>query len=92
MNGEYKKECAEHSLSLNARKELKISGVEQVVSFDDASVDLLTSCGEMEIDGTSLNIDALDLERGFASISGEISGINYIAERVKKKKRFWGGE
>lgn len=92
MNSEYKKECPEHSISLNARKELKITGVTQVVSFDDASVDLLTTCGEIEIDGTSLNIDALDLERGYSSISGEISGINYITERVKKKKRFWSGE
>ncbi len=79
-----------HSLTLIDRKDLKITGVTQIISFDDATVNLLTDRGELEIDGSSLNIDALDLDRGYAAVSGEISGINYIAERVKKK-RFWSG-
>ncbi len=92
MNSEYKKEFKDHSVLLNSRKELKVSGVTQIVSFDESIVDILTVCGEMEIEGSLLNVDALDLEKGSVSVSGEISGVNYIAERTKKKKRLWGGE
>ncbi len=91
MNSDYNKSHTEHSFSLVARKELKITGVTQILGFDEYTVTFASDLGDMEIDGTSLNIDALDLERGYAAVSGEISGINYIAERIKKKKRFWGG-
>lgn len=80
----------EHSIILVAGKELKICGVNQIVSFDEISVVLISSLGEIEITGSSLNIDALDLEKGFALITGCIRGINYIEEIPKKKRRFWG--
>lgn len=86
------KEQQEHAVTLVSRKNLKITGVLQIISFDDASVALSTVCGELDIDGASLNIDALDLDRGCASVSGEVFGINYISERPKKKKRLWGAE
>ncbi len=92
MNFAYNKEIVAHSIELVDRKELKITGVTQIISFDDLSVVMLSDCGEIEIDGNSLNIDALDLERKYVAVSGEISGINYIERVVKKKKRFWGGE
>jgi hypothetical protein len=36
-----------------------------------------------------MKVDALDLEAGYALISGEICGINYIENQSKKKKHFW---
>lgn len=90
MAFENEKNNIEHSLALVGRKDLKIHGVNQILSFDDISVVLSSTQGEIEIIGSALNVDALDLEKGYASISGEISGINYIDEMPKKKKRFWG--
>ena len=79
----------EHSITLIAGKELKVCGVNQIVSFDDISVNLISPLGEIEITGSSLNVDALDLEKGLALISGCIRGINYLEENPKKKRRFW---
>ena len=92
MNSSYDKDQNEHSITLVSRRELKITGVIQIISFDDASVALSTVCGELDIDGSGLNIDALDLDRKYAAVSGEIIGINYISDHPKKKRRFWGGE
>lgn len=92
MNIGIDKERQEHAITLVSRNNLKITGVLQIISFDDSSVAFSTVCGELDIDGTALNIDALDLDRGYATVSGEVFGINYISERPKKKKRLWGAE
>ena len=90
MNSNTEKDRVEHTLSLVSRQELKITGVRQILSFDDMSVALVTSHGELDIDGEELNIDVLDLERGVASVTGNITGMNYMSERPTKKRRFLG--
>lgn len=88
MNSNTDKECAEHDLTLISRKELKITGVRQILNFDDTSVAFVTAAGELEIDGESLNIDVLDLNRGVASVTGNISGMNYLSDQQNKKRKF----
>jgi sporulation protein YabP len=90
MNSNTEKDHAEHTLTLTSRKELKISGVKQILNFDDTSVAFVTSDGELDIDGEGLNIDVLDLDRGVASVTGNISGMNYISDRPVKKRKLWG--
>ncbi len=92
MNNTYEKNEGEHSLSLVSRKVLKLSGVHQIMNFDDVAVLFNTSCGEMEVIGENLSIDLLDLDNGLASVSGMIGGINYLSERPKKKLWFRGKE
>lgn len=87
MNSNIDKECAEHDLNLISRKELKITGVRQILNFDDTTVAFITSAGELEIDGESLNIDVLDLNRGVASVTGNIMGINYVSDKPSKKRK-----
>lgn len=91
MNSYTEKDRTEHTLTLTSRKELKISGVKQILNFDDTSVAFVTSDGELDIDGEGLNIDVLDLDRGVASVTGNISGMNYISDRPIKKRKLWGG-
>lgn len=79
----------EHSVSLVERKNIKITGVTKVISFDDTYVLLSSLMGEIDVSGRDMKVDALDLESGYALISGEICGINYIDDSPKKKKRFW---
>ena len=88
MNSNNDRECAEHDLTLISRKELKITGVRQILNFDDTTVTFITSAGELEIDGESLNIDVLDLNRGVASVTGTITGMNYISDQPNKKRKF----
>lgn len=82
----------DHSLALEDRKNLKLSGIRQILSFDDVTVLFVTVCGELEVVGENLSIDLLDLENGLASVSGVISGLNYLRERPRKKFWFRGNE
>ena len=90
MAFEIEKKSAEHSLFLFDRKEIKITGVSKIISFDDSYVMLSSVLGDIDVSGNNMNVDALDLESGYALISGEICGINYIDDSNKKKKRFCG--
>jgi sporulation protein YabP len=90
MSSNFESNKDEHSLELKSRKALNINGVQSVIAFDENEVSLITNCGEMEIDGNSLKVEVLDIDRGRVSISGEICGINYISDHPKKKKRHRG--
>ncbi len=89
-NGENEKKTALHEFSVRGRKTMQICGVSEVISFDENSVVAGTSCGEMTIEGTGLHIGALDIDRGFLSLDGDISGIFYLEDphmNAGRKKR-----
>jgi sporulation protein YabP len=73
------------------RKTAHISGVKQVISFDDNSVLLLTECGELLLEGSGLKVDELNVQSGDVAVSGEVSALIYTDETPRKKKRFFGG-
>ena len=77
-------------LILSGRSEMRISGVEEVLNFDEESVRLKSVDGELCIEGSDIKIGALDTERGVVSLSGRINGIYYATDPAKQKKGFWG--
>ena len=68
----------DHNLVLDLRERLSISGVKEIINFDDKSVNIKTVCGEMCIDGENIHINILNVEKGELEISGKINGINYF--------------
>ena len=74
-----------HSLTLQARSRAIITGVEDVDSFNDQMVVLLTTAGAMTLIGSQLHVSRLNLEAGELSIEGHIVALEYD-ERVKKTK------
>lgn len=69
---------AEHNVVLNFREKLSISGVKEIINFDDKSVNMKTVCGELSIDGENIHINVLNVEKGELEISGKVNGINYF--------------
>ena len=88
MNSNTERERQEHSLTLTSRKMLKITGVKQILNFDETNVSFVTIDGELDIDGEALNIDSLDLDRGVASVTGTVTGINYISDQPIRRRLF----
>lgn len=76
-----------HSLSLDDRVKLKLSGVREVQSFDENSVVLTTTAGGLIVYGTNLHIDRLSLETGDVGIAGRIDRLFYTEER--ESTGFW---
>lgn len=79
MASEVKKEG--HELRLQNRERLTVSEVEQVESFDEATVALLTSRGLLIIRGENLQLKSLSIDGGQVSVSGMIHSLDYEEPR-----------
>ena len=76
-----------HAISLLARKTVSISGVTQVESFDDRTVQLVTDCGELTLEGDGLQVGTLDIATGRVEVQGSVSGLFYSDGGTVKKGR-----
>lgn len=68
---------------LENRKNLHVSGVEDVSSFDETMVVMQTQLGELEVRGEQLHVSELSVGTGDLLIEGYISGVNYAEKAVK---------
>lgn len=66
-----------HTLILENRKALTLTGVSDVDSFDDQAVVAYTDLGELTVRGKDLHINKLSLETGELALEGEIVSMNY---------------
>lgn len=75
-----------HGVTINERKNIVITGVKKIDSFDNEEFLLETSMGYMVIKGSELEIIKLDTYQGNVSIKGKINSLNYV-ENLKKKEK-----
>lgn len=75
-----------HKLTLNERKSLTMSGVTEVVSFEETAVVLKTSLGLLTVQGQELKLKTLSLEGGQMEVDGEVSALIYEQPRTEG---FW---
>lgn len=66
-----------HRLSLNECKELTVTGVDEVVSFDEEAVVLKTSLGTLTVHGRQLQLKTLSTNGGQVEISGNVCALIY---------------
>lgn len=79
-----------HNIILEDRKKLVLSGVSDVVSFDDISVVLETLKGRLNINGSNLHIQTLCLEDGNVTIEGNVDELMYEDSEQNKRKGLFG--
>ncbi len=70
-----------HKLTLNERRQLSMTGVAEVVSFDDTAVVLRTQLGTLNIHGKDLQLKTLSLEGGQVAVDGTVSALIYEEPR-----------
>lgn len=66
-----------HKLTLNERNKLNVTGVTEVVSFDDTAVVLQTTQGELVVLGQELQLKQLSPEGGQVAVEGTVTALNY---------------
>ena len=71
-----------HNIIIEGRERLNISGVTDVVDFDEENVNLQTTEGLLAIRGERLHVERLSLETGELSLEGRVYGLNY-SDRVE---------
>ena len=89
MNGQQDKKMC-HEFNVRMRKEMTVNGVNEVVSFDEQDIHLVTVGGEMFIEGSEIKIDVLDVDKGVVTLNGKIDAIYYSGDDKKEKSGFFG--
>jgi sporulation protein YabP len=77
----------DHFLKINNRKELEISGVKEVDSFDNEEFLLETVMGYLVVRGQNLQLKNLDVGEGLVSIKGKIYELSYVDEQHQEKAK-----
>ncbi len=77
----------EQRLTVFGRASMEISGVEDVVSFDENGAVIKTILGMLAIDGDGLHVTRLDLSGGIISLDGKINGLFYSDGGAKGKAK-----
>ena len=79
-----------HELSLKERRELTMTGVTEVVSFEEQAVVLRTALGTLIVQGRDLQLKTLSLEGGQVAVEGSISALIYEEPRASGWRRWLG--
>ena len=78
-------EALKHALSLMDRKQLTLSGVKDVVSFDETNVVLQTVCGMLSIEGQELHVQVMNTETGEVVLAGTVNCMTYYRDESNDK-------
>ena len=70
-----------HRLTLAERNKLTVTGVTEVVSFEDREVVLQTGMGRLTVQGSQLQLKTLSLEGGQMEVEGSVSALVYEEAR-----------
>ena len=70
-----------HKLTLNDRKQLTMTGVCEVISFDDTAVILRTTMGTLTVQGSQLQLKTLSLDGGQVAVEGRVCALLYEEPR-----------
>lgn len=71
----------EHHLSLEGRQRLRVTGVSEVVSFEEDGAALRTAEGLLLVQGTGLQLKLLSPDGGQVALEGLISALSYQEPR-----------
>lgn len=77
------------NLILENREKLNVSGVLDVLSFDDQIVIVETELGLLTVKGENIRINKLSLDTSEVVVEGEINSLGYSNKDLDKKER-WG--
>ena len=66
-----------HSLQIDRRESITVTGIIDVISFDEESVISETEMGIVIIKGANLHVKRISLDSGELVVTGEIDGVNY---------------
>ena len=67
----------QHTLILENRSEIRMTGVKDIGSFSDTKIILDTALGELTVRGEELHVIGLDPESGDFSMTGRVKSLMY---------------
>ena len=86
-NNEFRGELP-HRLELDERHRLSVTGVSEVLSFDENEVIMNTTLGLLTVEGEQLHVEKLSLDIGELTLEGTVDSLQY-SRGGQKKGSFW---
>ena len=83
-------EARAHDISIRSRSHMEVSGVSNVISFDEETVCLETVMGDMMIEGEEIKVSTLDTEKQKIILNGKINALYYYGPSSERKKGLFG--
>ncbi len=77
-----------HSVILEERGKLTVTGVDEVLRFDESEVEMRTARGDLLVRGSELHVGRLAIETGELGIDGAVSELVYEDEPARGEG-FW---
>lgn len=78
---------APHKVVIDSRQKIIITAVEDVDSFNENEVILLTNHGFITVTGEELHINKLNLDDGQLVVEGNIQSVDYADHEEERSKR-----
>lgn len=75
-----------HSINILERKNILVTGVKKIESFDDTEFLMETVMGYLALKGEDLELLKLDTMQGNVSIKGLLKSFAYLDDGLKKDK------
>ncbi|MFR4561845.1 MAG: YabP/YqfC family sporulation protein [Flavonifractor plautii] len=72
---------AAHHILLEGREQLTVSGVEEVESFDENTIVMVTAKGTLVVRGEDMHIEKLSLDGGDLKVEGAVDALSYEDDR-----------
>lgn len=80
------------NIFLENRNKLTVTGVIDVLSFDDEIIITETELGMLTVKGDNLKINKLSIDTSEVVVDGEINSLNYSMGNVNKKNESFLGK
>ncbi len=78
-----------HQLRLSNFSDLELSGVKEVMGFDEEQIELSLSSGILFLGGKNLKIEAFSRETGLITVTGTIDSIVRENKSAKQRPRLF---
>ena len=73
-----------HTLSMENRRKAMLTGIDEVLAFDENQVILRTDGGEIVLTGENLHVTKLLLDDGQMAVEGKIDGVFYTQKKMHR--------
>ena len=74
-----------HKIILNNRNQGNLTGILDVISFDENTIVLDTDMGLLTIKGKDLHVSRLTVEKGEMEVEGQIDSLAYSSNEAYRK-------
>lgn len=88
MNDDKKTIPMTHNVVMNGRKNLSLTGIEEVIGCDEEVLTVKTSMGELTVTGSRLHIGSFNRATGELAVDGTVSELIYTDSHPENKGFF----